>query len=99
MFELSQLSRLLASSREQNHEIALTREEESAKRERARKERETREKGRKKEENLPYFTMNLPRNSIKHMFHQDLLVLSLRKMKEEGKRKEKQGKQGRKLMW
>ena len=37
IFELSQLSRLLASSRAQNHEIALGREEESSRRERARK--------------------------------------------------------------
>ena len=39
--------------------------------------------------------MYSPRNHIKHLFHEDLLMLSLRRMKEEEKRKKEQGKQAR----
>ena len=63
-------------------------------------EQERNKKERKKEEeNLPYFTMYSYKNPIKPMLHQDSFVLSLKGIKEEEKRKKKQGKQARILNW
>ena len=62
------------------------------------REKQERKKERKKK-NCLVFTMDSSKNLIKHMYHQDLLVLSLRRIKEQEKRKRKQGKQARKRNW
>ena len=69
--------------------IALGGEEKSCKirgeiREEERKQERKKERRRKRKS-----TMNYSKNSNKHMFLQDLLVLSLRRMKVEEKRKKK----------
>ena len=60
-----------------------------------RNKREIERKQERKKERKRKPTMNSSKNLIKYMYHQDLLVLNLRRMKEEEKRKKKQGKQAR----
>ena len=68
----------------------LLEENKSCKGEKKEKKTETRKKERKKKKkrkNYIVSTLNSPKTLSKHMLHQDLVVTSLKKMREEEKRK------------
>ena len=75
----------------------LLEENKSCKGEKKEKKTETRKKERKKKKkrkNYIVSTLKSPKTLSKHMLHQDLVVTSLKKMREEEKRR-----RGRKLKW